>query len=135
MDGTSEPDAAAIANGAAEAIRALNHLTLPADRWPGLTYPSDAYRTLGALSMLADRLPQALEQIAGYLVREQYWDHIAIEGGEYADDPIAAVSTAARLLHGRASRSAHRLAAALDHAQQAIAFASYTGPEVEAKSP
>ena len=131
MDGTGQLDAPTIANGAAEAIRALNHSTLLADGSPGLTYPSDAYRTLGALSLLADRLPQALRQVASYLVRELQMDHVDIDGGAHAGDPMSAISTAASLLDEQAVRAARQLAAALDDAQQAIAFASYTGPDVE----
>jgi hypothetical protein len=132
MDGATQLDAADIAS---EMIRALNHSTLPANGWPGLTFLSDAYRTLGALSMLADRLLQALRQLGDYLVRELQLDHIAIDGGEYANDPMGAIGTAAGLLEGRAARAARLLAAALDGAQQAIAFASYAGPDVETALP
>jgi hypothetical protein len=135
MDDTTQLDAPGIANGAAAAIRALNHSTLPANGSPGLTYPSDAYRTLGALSMLADRLPQVLRQVASYLMRELQMDHVDIDGGAHAGDPMGAIGTAASLLDEQAVRAARQLAAILDDAQQAIAFASYTGPDVEQASP
>src|SRR4051794_5878453 len=106
MEDTTQLDAPGIANGAAEAIRALNHSTLPANGSPGLRYPSDAYRTLGALSMLADRLTQSLRQVACFLVRERQLDHVHIDGGVHADDPMGAIDTAASLLDEQAVRAA-----------------------------
>jgi hypothetical protein len=135
MEDTAELDAPTIANSAADAIRVLNHTTLPADGSPGLRYPSDAYRTLGALSMLADRLPQALRQVASFLIRELQLDHVDVDGGAHGGDPIGAIGAAASLLDEQAVRAARQLAAILDDAQQAIAFASYTGPDVEQASP
>jgi hypothetical protein len=54
------------ADAAAEAIRAINHLTLsPRDGWQ---YPGDAYSTVGNLTQMAMMLPQALEQIERLIV-------------------------------------------------------------------
>jgi hypothetical protein len=50
------------ADAAAEAVRAINHLTRsPRDGWQ---YPGDAYSTVGNLAHMAMMLPQALEQIS-----------------------------------------------------------------------
>ena len=49
-----------LADEAAQAVRAINHLTLsPGDDWQ---YPGDVYSLVGNLSQLAMMLPQALEQ-------------------------------------------------------------------------
>jgi hypothetical protein len=55
---------------AAEAIRALNHLTL-AVTGPraGYTDPSDVDTVLGALQALTERLPQTLGQASSWLTR------------------------------------------------------------------
>jgi hypothetical protein len=76
-------DTRALANGASEAIRALNHATLPADDHPGLKYPSDAYDLLSALYELSGHLPQLLEQISAFLLREVQFDVVAIDGGTF----------------------------------------------------
>lgn len=120
--GLSSADACRIADDASEAIRALNHATLPADGCPGLQYPSDAYVLLGALAQLAQRLPQLLEQISAFLQRELQLDLVTVDGGKFAGDPLAAIGTACHQLEGGASQAARRLADALDAAQQALAF-------------
>jgi len=58
----SELTPAKNADVAAEAIRAINHLTMcPRDSWE---YPGDVYSTIGNLAQMAMMLPQALEQAA-----------------------------------------------------------------------
>lgn len=59
---------AALAGDAAEAVRTLNHATLPGSG--GLVFPADAYDVTGALSLLASRLPQALAQLLAFLQAE-----------------------------------------------------------------
>jgi hypothetical protein len=125
----STPESArALADDAGEAIRALNHATLPADGYPALQYPADAYYLLSPLQQLAGRMPQLLEQIAAFLQRQLQLDVITIADGEFAGDPLAAIGTAGNALELEAARAACALAAAIDTAVQAIAFASYTGP-------
>jgi len=52
---------AELADQAAEAVRAINHLTRsPGDDWQ---YPGDAYTVVGNLAYMAGMLPQLLEQI------------------------------------------------------------------------
>ncbi len=62
---------AGAAEGAAEALRILNHLTLaaPAHGEPGWEDVGDIYRVLGELRVLTDRLPQACDQLAAGLQR------------------------------------------------------------------
>src|SRR5690554_1650877 len=53
-----------LARDAAQAIRECNHLTCPRpDQTPALPYPANAYDAISALKTLAQRLPQASEQI------------------------------------------------------------------------
>lgn len=118
-----------IADEAAEAIRALCHATLPADGFPGLEYPVDAYHVLGSLELLASRLPQLLTQLAAFLQRELQADLVTIAGGEFYGDPLGAIGTASEELEGVAVQTARQLAEAIDAAQQAIAFASVTDRE------
>lgn len=128
MRATTPAQARAIADLASEAIRALNHATLSADGCPGLDYPSDAYHLIGALHQLTGRLPQLFGQLSAYLQRELQHDRVAVDGGPFAADPFGAIGTACAELEGQATAAARRLSAALDAAQQAIAFASYAPP-------
>jgi hypothetical protein len=124
------PDAArALADSASEAIRALNHATLPADGFPGLRYPADAYYLLGSLHQLVIRMPQLLEQVSAFLQRQLQFDVVTVDGGEFAGDPLAAVGTASHDLEGCAPQAARLLASAIEAARQAIAFARYADPD------
>ena len=121
--------ARSIANDASEAIRALNHATLPADGYPGLEYPADVHDLLGAMNGLASRMPQLLGQVSTYLKRELQHGAISVDDGPFAGDPDAAVRQVSDELDHRATRAARNLAAAIGVAHEAIAFASYVGPE------
>lgn len=113
-----------IADNASEAIRALIHATLPADRSPGLRYPADACYLLGALQQLSSRIPQLLGQLSVFLQQQLQHDLVVVDEGPFVGDPIGSIGTACTELEGPATRAARRLAATLDAAQQAIAFAS-----------
>lgn len=56
---------------AAEALRAVNHLTIgaPSSGVPGWESVGDLYRVLCELRVLTDRLPQGLGQLARHLER------------------------------------------------------------------
>ena len=114
------------AEAAADAVRAINHIT----GWPdGLAYPSDAYAVLGQLATVAARLPQACHQIAAQLAGWHAAGHIGIDPGtRYADNPTGALDAATRAL-GDAAATAGRLYGALHDAAQALAFAHWTGPD------
>ena len=60
---------AALAGTAAEAVRAINHLTLapPTPGSPGWEDVADLYRLLVEVRLLVERLPQALDQLARHL--------------------------------------------------------------------
>lgn len=74
-----------LAWAAAEAIRALNHLTLTVTA-PGAGYtdPSDVDDVIGALLTLTHRLPQALRQASAWL---QARHQIGRIGHDQARDP------------------------------------------------
>jgi hypothetical protein len=114
------------ADTASEAIRALNHATQPADGFPGLSSTVDAYRLLGALQELADRMPQLLEQISAYLQRQLQLGLVDVDDGPHIGDPLTAIGTASNALEGQAIVGATRLAAALELAHQTIAWTATT---------
>jgi hypothetical protein len=124
--------ARALADEASEAIRALNHATLPADGAPALSYPADAYYLLGTLQQLAGRLSQLLEQIFAFLQRQLQLDAITINDGEFAGDSLGAIGTASDELQNRGTRAARVLASAIGAAQQAMAFATCTESQADA---
>jgi hypothetical protein len=108
-------DTIALARTAAEAIRGLNHATRHEN---GLGQPSAAYDVLGALSLAASRLGQALAQITRYLDQALAGSRL---GHDLGDDPRFAVETAGLFLDD-ARLSAAALAGDLDAAQQQLAL-------------
>jgi hypothetical protein len=113
------------AEAAAEAIRAINHVSL---HDAALPYPSDAYRLLGALITLAERLPQALQQTAQRITRWADAGELGIDSGTaYAGDPERAAVEAVAGLHA-AAIAAGQLRDALSQARRAITYAHYIDP-------
>jgi hypothetical protein len=116
------------AEAAAEAVRAINHIT----GWPaghGLSYPSDAYAVVERLAALAAMLPQACMQIDRTLARWHAAEQIGIDRGtKWAGDPAGAV-LAARAGLACAGVAAQQLYAALHEAAEAVAYGHYTGAE------
>ncbi|MFD6891932.1 hypothetical protein [Streptomyces sp. NPDC059957] len=105
----TEKTAPAAADTASEAIRALNHLTRsPRD---GFQYPGDAYSTVAALSEMAARLPQAIEQIAVFMKNLEAGEHLRSDKGTLADDlqavhdGLTVAAGAAQTLHGALDRA------------------------------
>lgn len=111
------------ADEAAEAVRQLNHATLPAAG--GLAYPSDAYDAAGALALMASRLPQALAQLLAFLQAETTAGRVLIVAGEHAGDP-AAVLTGVTAALDDAAAAARCLSCALGAAQSALTWAAAT---------
>jgi hypothetical protein len=109
---TDSRQAAALAQAAADAVRALNHAA-----GGGLVQPSDAYDVLGSLSLAASRLGPALAQVAGFLDRALA---DGLLGHDLGEDPCFAVETAGLFLDG-ARLSAAALAGDLGAAQQQLA--------------
>jgi malonyl CoA-acyl carrier protein transacylase len=115
IDQLTSQDAVALARAAAEAIRGLNHATRHED---GPGQPSAAYDALGALTLAASRLGQALAQIAGWLDRALA---AGLLGHDLGEDPAHAVSAAGIFLDD-ARLSAAALAGDLDAAWQQLAL-------------
>jgi hypothetical protein len=112
---------ARLAEDAAEAVRALNHATLPGAG--ELAYPADAYEVAGSLAVLAGRLPQALAQLSAFLDGEVNAGRVVIVAGEHSGDPAAAISAARRHLEAAAD-AAGQLRQALDAAQNMLTWAA-----------
>ncbi|MFI1161975.1 hypothetical protein [Streptomyces sioyaensis] len=84
------------ASAAAEAVRHLNHATLGPGR-DGWQYPGDAYSVIGDLVALAQRLPQALDQIAQFVTRLESEGHLRSDRGRDVADEVAAVTAGLRM--------------------------------------
>jgi hypothetical protein len=110
-----------LAGQAAEAVRALNHATLPAAG--GLVFPADAYDVTGALSLLASRLPQALAQLLTFLRTEVEAGRVVIVAGDQAGNPAAVLAAVTASLDS-AVASARRLHQALDSVQNQLTWAA-----------
>ncbi|MFD8516534.1 hypothetical protein ACFV27_37020 [Streptomyces antimycoticus] len=69
------PTVPQLADRAADAIRTLNHTT------GTLEYPGDIYSTVANLKILAQRLPQTYQQLAGQFTQLGHDGHLRIEPG------------------------------------------------------
>ena len=116
---TSQP--ARHAEATAEAVRALNHATLP-DAY-GLAGPADVYDTLGHLATLAARLPQALAQLQAFLDSETDAGRVRIVDGEHVGDAAAAAATVGHWTD-TATTAALALGHALEQAHAALTWAA-----------
>ena len=113
VDGPREPEyVLELAEAFAEAVRALNHLTMSRE---SLRYPSEADRLIRSLSSAASRLPQLLGQVSRWLADEHAAGRLEAVSGEHAGDTPVAVITARGWL-AEAGHLAGRLQVALDAA-------------------
>lgn len=113
------------AEEAAEAIRAINHVTFHAEALP---YPSDAWRLISHLASLAHRLGQALEQTGNLVGGKQERGEIGIDHGTaYAGHPEMAVGDCLTGLQD-AVQAAGLLAEALERAARPLTYAHYLDP-------
>lgn len=113
------------ADTAAEAVRSLNHTTLPSA--VGLGGPADVHAVLGGLVLLTGRLPQALAQLQVFLDRECDAGRIVVVDGEFATDPVAAVSACAHWLE-HAGCAADTLRHTLEQAHATLTWTASTDP-------
>jgi hypothetical protein len=112
-----------LAEQAAEAVRALNHLTRPgAD---ALTDPADASELVAALACTCQRLPQLLDQLTGWLRGEQQAGRLRADTCSPFPDTATAITAAAGCLT-QASQAAHQVGTALDATHQALAHLALT---------
>lgn len=121
---THQPSIAALAETAAEAIRAANHRTIV----PGEVPVPEVYRILGELSALAHRLPQLCDQLARNVRHRQSNGDLRLDyhsqgtqstTGHAIGEAEAALAGAADLLP--------QIGRLLDQAQAAIAFVADHG--------
>jgi hypothetical protein len=106
---------------AAEAVRALIHLTLGRR---ALGEPAELDRLVAELAIMADRLPQLLRQLRGWLDTEQHADRLRTDD---TTDPARIVDRAAAQLT-EAAHAAHDLGRALDNAHQLLAHLAAAEP-------
>lgn len=115
---TSGPHAPAdMADTAYQAVRALNHATLPAQC--EMTGHEELYRVVGSLAALLRITPQALRQAAAWATREERAGRLSVD----AASPVGPAETAARIDRalGEAAASAAVAARRADMAHQAAA--------------
>ena len=111
-DGPHSPEyTCQVASAVAEAVRVLNHATL---NFTGqaLEFPADTDSVLCSLSTAAQRLPQLLDQLRGWLNGELATGRLRVGHGPHTGDPVVAMTEAARKLRD-ASAIAFRLHLAL----------------------
>lgn len=116
---TDQNTPAGQADAAAEAIRALNHLTqTPQADWE---FPGDAYAVVGNLAMAAHRLPQALDQVASLVRSLAEGGRIRHAKGGDVSEEVAEALEALR----EAAGAAGAMGAALDRAHAALGPLGY----------
>ena len=106
---------------AAEAVRALIHLTLDRD---ALSEPAELDRLVAELAIMTGRLPQLLRQLRGWLDTEQHAGRLRTDD---TTDPARIVDRAATRLDA-AGHVANNLNRALDDAHQLLAHLAATEP-------
>ena len=116
---TDTTTAREVADQAAEAIRSLNYLTLPAEGAPGLEFPSDVYDIVAGVKIAAQRMPQLFGQLSDWLSHEYEADRVGHDSGEdpvvqliEVNDALAAAAAAAQRLEDALNR-AHNASAGL----------------------
>ena len=107
---------------AAEAVRALIHLTLGRR---ALSEPAELDRLVAELAIMAGRLPQLLRQLRGWLDAEQHAGRLRSDD---TTDPARIVDRATAEL-AEAGHAAHDLGRALDDAHQLLAHLAATEPD------
>jgi hypothetical protein len=119
-------DVVELAEQAAQAIRALNHLT----RNPSvLTDPTDTYLMIGALAIMARRLPQLLGQLTDRLAATLQAGRLRVDAST-TNTPTDIVTLLAADLT-QAGHYAHRLGQALDTAHKNLSHIIVTDHDDE----
>jgi prephenate dehydratase len=101
---TRAPGSADLARAACEAVRALNHSTLP-----GRSAIADHHELCSVLADLAAMLhtmPQALRQVEEWLTRQHDDGRLWVVDGDYAGDPSTALTAIRDALSDAASSCA-----------------------------
>lgn len=113
-----EPTPLQLAEQAAQAIRALNHLTRPGIA--ALSGPAETADLVATLALTTARLPQLIGQLASRLVIEQQAGRLHLDTLSASSDPATAVAAATSAL-SRAATYAARVGHDLDAAHQGLA--------------
>ena len=111
-------DAPTAASTAAEAIRALNHLTANHAGDQGIRDPGDLYATLGGLTALVQRLDQTTTQLGGWAANAARQGRIATPA---APDPRGALADAVGAMGDALQQAADSLRTAAGHLNTAWA--------------
>ena len=122
-DAGPEAGPAELAERAAETVRALIYSTGAGGQQ--LRWPSDVYDVLGALRELADRIPQACDQLARFLTNELEAGRVSATDGVLSGDAPAATASAEEWL-AQAAAAARRLAECWGNAHTCVAGLSGT---------
>jgi hypothetical protein len=129
--GIGELTAGQLGEQAAQAVRALNHLTRPA--LGALSDPVEAAELIAALASVTGGLPQLTGQLASWLSSEDRTGRLRVD----ADSPHHPAGTAAAVMDAtaaltQAGQCAHAAGRALDAAHQVLArLAAPTGRHSE----
>lgn len=119
---------AVIADEIAERVRELNHVTRGHD---ALEYPGDLYSVVADLKLMADRLPQAFDQMGRWLAAEHRAGRVAHDQGRDVSEYVGAVIEALQ----RAGEDATTLSASLDTAHEMSAGLKASGIEQPSPGP
>jgi hypothetical protein len=115
--------AAALAAASTEVMRGLTHATA------GDLGPEDIGSTLAGLGATAGELPALLERLDATLAVHLHGSELVVTGGDYHDDPFAAVSAVGRARDSLdlAASVAELLADCLVDASEALAHVTIGG--------
>ena len=116
----SRPRPGELADQAAEAIRALNHVTPEA-----LDYPGDLYEVIASLKLMAQRLPQLFGQMSAWLEHEHAAGRIAHDTRQIPEQYVRGVTGSL----ARAGADSSALADALNAAHNGCSGLKAAQPE------
>jgi hypothetical protein len=125
-DAGPEAGPAELADRAAETVRALIYATGAGGQQ--LRWPSDVAEVLASLRILADRLPQACDQLTRFLARELEAGQVAATHGQFTGDAEAATAAAEEWLT-QAGAAARRLGDCFGNAHMCVSGLSGTGDD------
>jgi hypothetical protein len=127
--GTAKLTATQLATQAAEAIRAMNHLTLGSTE--ALSSPAELDDVITALAQVTARLPQLLTQLASWLGTQHQPGWLRLDAFSPHPDPRTAIGEAIKDLTAASScaRQAGRALHCAHHTLAHLALATADGDE------
>jgi hypothetical protein len=112
------PCAVRTAHDIEEAVRILNHATLPALAWMGLDGPGDVYSVAGSLTAAARGLGQTCDQLAAFLDHHHRGGRLRGADGGDAGERVTEVTGALVA----AAAAAEELTAALERGRRGLCW-------------